>query len=87
MDIIHKILATATLVTVAFFASAQVEDPTVLAEELDPIVEETSGLAFINGRLWTHNDSDGEPKIYCIDTVNGQVIGSKVIAGVTNEDW
>lgn len=87
MNIIHKILATVTLVMVAFFASAQVEDPTVLVEELDPIVEETSGLAFINGHLWTHNDSDGEPKIYCIDTASGQVIGTKVIAGVTNEDW
>ncbi len=87
MNFIQKILATVAFVSVAFFASAQVEDPTVLAEELDPIVDETSGLAFINGRLWTHNDSDGEPKIYCIDTVSGQVIGSKVIAGVTNEDW
>ena len=87
MNIIQKILATAAFVSVAFFVSAQVEDPTVLVEELDQTISETSGLAFINGRLWTHNDSEGEPKIYCIDTTTGHVIGAKVIAGVTNEDW
>jgi hypothetical protein len=87
MNFIQKILATAAFVSVAFFVSAQVEDPTVLVEELNQTISETSGLAFINGRLWTHNDSDGEPKIYCIDTITGQVIGTKVIAGVTNEDW
>ena len=87
MNFIQKILATVAFVSVAFFVSAQVDDPTVLIDELDQTISETSGLAFINGRLWTHNDSDGEPKIYCIDTTSGQVIGTKVIAGVTNEDW
>ena len=87
MNFIQKILATVAFVSVAFFVSAQVEDPTVLIDELDQTISETSGLAFINGRLWTHNDSDGEPKIYRIDTTSGQVIGTKVIAGVTNEDW
>lgn len=87
MNIIHKILATATFVTVAFFASAQVEQPTMVVQELDNLVDETSGLVFINGKLWTHNDSGGEAKIYCIDTVTGQVTATKVIANVENEDW
>ena len=29
---------------------------------------ETSGLFFHNGRLWTHNDSGGEPILYALDT-------------------
>ncbi len=87
MNIIQKILATVTFVSVAFFVSAQVEEPTFIVQELDTLVDETSGLIFINGKLWTHNDSGGEAKIYCIDTVSGQVTETKVIAGVTNEDW
>lgn len=87
MNFIQKILATVTFVSVAFFVSAQVEQPTMLVQELDTLVEETSGLVFINGKLWTHNDSGGEAKIYCIDTVSGQVTDTKVIAGVENEDW
>ncbi len=87
MNIIQKILATVTFVSVAFFVSAQVEEPTFIVQELDTLVNETSGIIFINGKLWTHNDSGGEAKIYCIDTVSGQVVDTKVVAGVVNEDW
>ncbi|MBQ5423590.1 MAG: PKD domain-containing protein, partial [Bacteroidales bacterium] len=76
-----------TFVSVAFFVSAQVEEPTFIVQELDTLVNETSGIIFINGKLWTHNDSGGEAKIYCIDTVSGQVVDTKVVAGVVNEDW
>ena len=87
MNFIQKILATAAFVSVAFFVSAQVEQPTMVVQELDTLVDETSGLIFINGKLWTHNDSGGKAKIYCIDTITGQVTDTKVIAEVINEDW
>jgi PKD repeat protein len=55
--------------------------------ELPAEIEETSGLIFHNGKLWTHNDSEGEPVLYSIDTTNGQILERKTIAGVTNIDW
>ncbi len=50
-------------------------------------VGETSGLLFHNNKLWTHNDSGGEAKLYCIDTISGEVIKTKNILGAKNIDW
>lgn len=58
-----------------------------LITSLDPIISETSGLAFVNGKLWTHNDSGNEPILYCIDTATGLISSQKVIRNVVNTDW
>jgi hypothetical protein len=50
-------------------------------------VEETSGLAFFNGGLWTLNDSGGEPVIYKLDTATGEVIQRIRLKNATNVDW
>ena len=50
-------------------------------------VEETSGLIFWKGSLWTHNDSGGEAEIYKIDTATGEVVQEIEIDKVTNIDW
>jgi hypothetical protein len=58
-----------------------------LITSLDPIVSETSGLAFVNGKLWTHNDSGNDPILYCIDTTTGLISSQKVVRNAVNTDW
>ncbi len=50
-------------------------------------IEETSGLAFFNGKLWTIVDSDGPPIVYALDTTTGQVIQRVTIENAVNIDW
>jgi len=54
---------------------------------LDAKVAETSGLIFMDGSIWTFNDSGGEPAIYRIDPGNGSVIRKTVISKALNVDW
>jgi hypothetical protein len=50
-------------------------------------VRETSGLLYLDKRLITHNDSGGEPVLYEIDSVSGDVIRRVAIGNATNTDW
>jgi len=50
-------------------------------------VEETSGLILFNDGYWTHNDSGGQPIIYKLDTLTGEVIQRIRLSGRTNIDW
>ena len=88
MTAIKKLISLTTILILGIGASfAQVGSATVMVGELPAEIEETSGLIFHNGKLWTHNDSEGEPVLYSIDTTNGQILERKTIAGVTNIDW
>ena len=40
---------------------------------LDELVDESSGLVFLNNDLITFNDSGGNNSLYEIDTINGEV--------------
>ena len=51
-----------------------------------PILE-TSGLAFFDDQLWTHNDAGNEDKIYQIDTMTGEILQTVIIANSENTDW
>ena len=51
-----------------------------------PILE-TSGLAFFDNQLWTHNDAGNEDKIYQIDTMTGAILNTVIIANSENTDW
>ncbi len=54
---------------------------------LPSIVQETSGIETANPLyVWTHNDSDGEPELYKIDTF-GTLIKTIVIKNAQNTDW
>lgn len=53
---------------------------------LSDTIHETSGLAYWNGMLWTHND-DGDTTLYAIDTLDGHIIRRVPIKGVINHDW
>lgn len=58
-----------------------------LLSELPTEVKETSGLFFYNGRLWTHNDSEGKPMLYALDTTTFEVVQRITLANVKNKDW
>ena len=49
-------------------------------------IRETSGLEFFKGKLITHNDSGGKPKLYQFDSL-GMAHKTYTIAGVQNTDW
>ena len=55
--------------------------------ELPKEVNETSGLFFYNGRLWTHNDSGGKPILYALDTTSFEVVQKLTLKNVKNKDW
>jgi len=50
-------------------------------------IEESSGLALYNARLWTINDSGGLPVLYGFDTISGDIVQRITIVGATNVDW
>ena len=58
-----------------------------LKAELTKEVNETSGLFFHNGRLWTHNDSGGKPILYGLDTATFEVVQKITLANAKNKDW
>ena len=60
--------------------------PTFIAN-LPHKINETSALLFLNGHLWTLNDSRNQPEIYCIDSTNGSVLRTVVISNAVNTDW
>jgi len=75
------------------FAQAQQEggfsplfNPT-LKSELPKEVDETSGLFFHNGRLWTHNDSGGKPILYALDTATFEIVQRLTLKNAKNKDW
>jgi hypothetical protein len=54
---------------------------------LPNIVNETSGLLFLDGKIITHNDSGGEPNLYEIDSLSGNLLRTIIINNATNIDW
>ncbi len=54
---------------------------------LDSAVRETSGLLYMDGSIWSFNDSGGEPVLYCMDPGNGSIISKTIIRNASNVDW
>jgi hypothetical protein len=50
-------------------------------------VNESSGLIFWDGFLWTHNDGGGKEAIYGIDTMTGKIERTVFLKGAKNFDW
>ena len=59
-------------------------DKTALAT---PLLDETSGIAFTDGAIWTHNDGGNSNTIYRIDSLTNTVLQSVIISNATNVDW
>ncbi|HOI33171.1 MAG TPA: hypothetical protein PLC47_10415, partial [Bacteroidales bacterium] len=55
--------------------------------ELPKAVEESSGLVFFDGLLWTHNDSGGDAALYGIDTATGEISRRLFFPEIKNIDW
>ena len=55
--------------------------------QLHNSIKETSGLIFLDQKLITHNDSGGEPALYEIDTVSGNITRKVFISNAGNTDW
>ncbi|MBK9290176.1 MAG: hypothetical protein IPM52_00850 [Bacteroidetes bacterium] len=55
--------------------------------DLPAEVRETSGLAWHNGRLFTHNDSKHQPIVYALSPENGQILQRIRVTNAVNVDW
>jgi hypothetical protein len=55
--------------------------------DLPESLNETSGLASVNGQLWTINDGGNPAAIYQIDTASGRAIRTVVVRNAVNLDW
>lgn len=58
-----------------------------IISELPQEVEESSGLAYIQGQLFTHNDSGNRDILYSIDPNQGLVASKLFPENTYNEDW
>lgn len=83
----EKILSVLFFLTSFCLLNAQTVSNRTLVEQLPDCIEETSGLIWINGQLWTHNDSGNGTKLYCIDTLDGSILQEKTILNTANTDW
>lgn len=89
------ILLTLAFLLIAPFLSAQEEGyvgyTPLFAPEFKAMlpeeVHETSGLFYHNGRLWTHNDSGGQPILYGLDTTTFEVVQRLTLVNAKNKDW
>jgi len=59
----------------------------ILIQKLDNELEESSGLAYIDGKLWTVNDSGNENIVYQIDSQSGKASRRVRVSNAENIDW
>ena len=88
----YLVLSIVLLAVLSSFAQQESVDSAALflpklKSELPDEVNETSGLFFHNGLLWTHNDSGGKPILYGIDTTTFEVVQKITLLDVKNKDW
>lgn len=65
-------------------ASLPLTDKTALNT---PLLNESSGLTFLDGKLWSFSDSGNPNDIYRIDTVTNTIFQTVDISNATNVDW
>lgn len=54
---------------------------------LPAALTEISGMIYLNGKLYGHEDSGNTPTIYEIDTLTGLITKTITLQGATNIDW
>jgi PKD repeat protein len=52
-----------------------------------PLLNESSGLTFFDGKLWSFSDSGNPNDIYRIDTVTNTIFQTVEVSNATNVDW
>lgn len=50
-------------------------------------VNESSGLLYTGGSVWTHNDSGNSATLFRVDSTSGQVLQQVIISNFPNTDW
>ncbi len=58
-----------------------------LVAPLPDVIQESSGLLYLNGKIITHNDSGGKAVLYELDHLSGAVIRKVTVRNATNIDW
>lgn len=66
---------------------AVTHDTMQLRAQLPAALNESSGLAWDNGKLWSHNDSGNPASFFSIDTNDGHVIQKVNVTNHSNIDW
>ncbi|MEZ5196754.1 MAG: hypothetical protein R2764_10220 [Bacteroidales bacterium] len=84
---LNKILVLLALLSISIGVQAQTYVTPQVITTLSELINETSGLANLNGELWTHNDSGDESVIYQLDPANGNILRIVEIMNTANEDW
>lgn len=59
----------------------------ILVGQLPPDMEECSGLAFFENKLWTHLDGGNPDHIYTLDTLTAEKLETITIPNADNFDW
>lgn len=62
-------------------------DTMQLRTQLPVAITESSGLAWDNGKLWTHNDSGNPSTFFSIDTSDGHILQTVYVDNHSNVDW
>ncbi|MDR0832813.1 MAG: hypothetical protein LBN93_01270 [Candidatus Symbiothrix sp.] len=52
-----------------------------------PTLDESSGLEYSKGKLWTLNDSGNGPQLFSVNPATGAVLQTITLEGATNVDW
>jgi len=55
--------------------------------KLDNALNETSGLLYNKGHIWTHNDGGDQPALYKVSPKNGRIVQKIIISNAKNVDW
>ncbi len=61
--------------------------PPIIADSLNAVLIETSGLQMAGNFLWSFNDGGGAAAIYRIDTLTSNLLQTVNLGGATNSDW
>lgn len=59
----------------------------IVLTTLQDSIRETSGLIYLNQKFITHNDSEGRPALYELDSITGNVTRTVAVSNATNIDW
>jgi hypothetical protein len=86
---IRPLLKTFLPIAIAWsFSMAAAQNlPLTTITSVPGTLSETSGLVATGpNKLWSHNDSGGDPKLYCFDTT-GTLLRTLVVRNASNVDW
>ncbi len=75
------------LIIFTFFISSVKAQTLINSIEISSDIEETSGLALVNNKLITHNDSGGKAELYEINPTTGNIDRTIQITNAINTDW